>query len=196
MSTSSDTSSLSSSAESGSSLGAASEKAPLPVFQPAQQSLPSLPARPNFAVDGASHRPFVLPESCVPASPGTPTSEASEAFMPNDGFAKLQATLLDSTGKEPVNFAHLLPPLTLDGLGKNEQAEARLEDLSPCSCPSTFQDSPVATPVGVHELAFMDTQVQEDALPQGDQGGDLVNKQDCVSHVNLVSTKIVWNPSC
>ena len=192
MSTSSDTSSLSSSAESLSSPEAASGKAPLPVLQTAPQSLPSLPARPNFAVDGASHRPSVLVEANIPASPGTPTSEASEAFLPNDGFEKLQA-ILDLSEKGPRDFAHLLPPLTLGGLGRNEQAEA---ELSPHSCPSTFLESPVATPVGVSDLAYMDTQVQEDALPQGDQGGDLAHEQDCLSHVNLGSTKSVWNPSC
>ena len=157
------------------------------MLLPAQQSLPSLPARPNFAVDAAAAHKPVFPGAYIPASPGTPTSEVSEVFLPNEGFQKLQGAWLDLPRKEPRDFSHLLPPLSLEPLAANEQAEARLEQLSPgsldLSTPGTFLDSPVATRNDFNNdelAAYMDTQVQEDALFQG---GHLVPEQDCLSHV-------------
>ena len=180
LSNSSDTSTSSVAISSSESSGSPAP-APLPVSpEPAQPYLVSLPSKPTFAVNAALHMPVArMPDTFIPGSPGTPTSEASE-FLPIFG-AQAGGSLLnlsaDGNPKEPMDFSHLIPPMTFESLAVDQKANGSgMEPASPnsmdmMSCPSTFMDSPMGNADDVlqdahHELAYMDTQVQDDGVEE------------------------------
>ena len=190
LSTSSTTSTSSVASTSAESLGSPAAVAPLPVLpEPAQAYLVSLPSRPTFPGDAAAHMPLTfprMPDTFIPGSPGTPTSEASE-FLPFLGARAgggLSTISVDEKPKEPRDFSHLLAPPTIEGLAALDQKAngPGMEPASPntmdmMSCPSTFMDSPMGDADDVlqdapNELAYMDTQVQDDVV-----------EEDCFFHV-------------